>query len=60
MNDRVDSMVQNDLQISERHIRWFVNFLAEPSLKGKELDEICSNLEGKIEVSLGYHKRFDF
>lgn len=41
-----------ELQIYERHVRWFVNFLAEPSLKGKELDEICQNLEGKIEQSL--------
>jgi len=41
-----------ELQIYERHVRWFVNFLAEPSLQGKELDEICQNLEGKIEQSL--------
>ncbi|TFH05862.1 MAG: hypothetical protein E4H14_11915 [Candidatus Thorarchaeota archaeon] len=42
----------NDLQIYVRHIRWFVNFLAEPSLVGDEIDTICSNLEGKIEHAL--------
>lgn len=43
---------ESDLQIYPRHVRWFVNFLAEPSLVGKELDSICSNLEGKIEHAL--------
>ena len=42
----------NDLQIYIRHIRWFVNFLAEPSLDADELGTICSDLEGKIEQSL--------
>jgi len=46
------SKAETEFQIYERHVRWFVNFLAEPSLKGKELDEICSNLEGKIEQAL--------
>ena len=41
-----------NLQVYIRHIRWFVNFLAEPSLEGDELGTICSNLEGKIEHAL--------
>ena len=43
---------ETELQFYERHVRWFVNFLAEPSLVGEELDIICSNLEGKIEHAL--------
>ncbi|MGY5878934.1 MAG: hypothetical protein RTV31_01730 [Candidatus Thorarchaeota archaeon] len=41
-----------ELEIFERHVRWFVNFLAETTLAGEELDIICSNLEGKIEQAL--------
>jgi len=41
-----------ELEIFERHVRWFVNFLAEPTLAGEELDIICSSLEGKIEQAL--------
>ncbi|MHA1958739.1 MAG: hypothetical protein ACW99U_00755 [Candidatus Thorarchaeota archaeon] len=40
------------LEIGVRHVRWFVNFLAEPSLDGEELDTICSNLAKKIEDAL--------
>ncbi|MHA1935492.1 MAG: hypothetical protein ACW97A_09425 [Candidatus Thorarchaeota archaeon] len=43
---------ETELRFFERHVRWFVNFLAEPSLVDKELDIICSNLEGKIEHAL--------
>ncbi|MHA1962676.1 MAG: hypothetical protein ACW99U_20995 [Candidatus Thorarchaeota archaeon] len=43
---------ETELKFYERHVRWFVNFLAEPSLVGEELDAICSNLEGKIEHAL--------
>ncbi len=43
---------ESDLQIHPRHVRWFVNFLAEPSLVGKELNSICANLEGEIEHAL--------
>jgi len=43
---------ETELEIGVRHLRWFVNFLAEPSLDGEELDEICSNLDGKIEPAL--------
>jgi hypothetical protein len=43
---------QEELTIGVRHVRWFVNFLAEPSLDGEELDTICSNLAGKIEGAL--------
>ncbi|MFX1370027.1 MAG: hypothetical protein ACFFAY_15650, partial [Promethearchaeota archaeon] len=39
-------------QIHVRHVRWFVNFFAEPKLVGDELDSICSNLEGSIEQAL--------
>ena len=46
------SKAEPELQIYERHVRWFVIFLAEPSLVGEELDIICSNLEGKIEHAL--------
>ena len=46
------SKTETDLNIGVRHVRWFVNFLAEPSLDGEELDTICSNLEGKIEGAL--------
>ena len=42
----------SELQFCERHVRWFVSFLAEPSLVGEELDSICSTLEGKIESAL--------
>ena len=48
MTDQED----NPLQIHTRHVRWFVNFFAEPSLLGEELDSICSNLTGKLEQSL--------
>jgi len=49
----VEPMSQpEDLQILVRHVRWFVNFLAEPSLVGEELDGICSNIEGKLEQAL--------
>ena len=41
-----------ELEIFERYVRWFVNFLAEPTLAGEELDIICSNLEGRIEQAL--------
>ena len=40
---------ENELQIFVRHLRWFVNFFAEPNLVGEELDTICSNIEGKLE-----------
>ncbi len=43
---------ETDLQIFVRHARWFVNFFAEPSLVGDELDTICSNIEGKLEQAL--------
>ena len=43
---------ETDLQIFVRHVRWFVNFFAEPSLVGEELDAICSNIEGKLEHAL--------
>jgi hypothetical protein len=43
---------ENELQIYIRHLRWFVNFFAEPALVGEELDTICSNIEGKLEHSL--------
>jgi len=39
-------------QFYTRHVRWFVNFLAEPDLVGNELDTICSTLEGNIERAL--------
>jgi hypothetical protein len=41
-----------ELSIGVRHVRWFVNFLAEPNLVGEELDTICLNLVGKIEDAL--------
>ncbi len=40
------------LQIHIQHIRWFVNFLAESSLKESKLDKICSTLDGAIEHAL--------
>jgi len=43
---------EDELQIHNRHVRWFVNFFSEPSLVGEELDTICSNLAGKIEHAL--------
>jgi len=43
---------ETDLHIFVRHVRWFVNFFAEPSLVGDELDTICSNIEGKLERAL--------
>ena len=43
---------ETELQFHIRHIRWFVNFFAEPSLVGEELDTICSNLAGQIEHAL--------
>jgi len=43
---------ETQLQIFIRHVRWFVNFFAEPSLVGEELDTICSNLSRKIEQAL--------
>jgi len=43
---------ETELEIGVRHLRWFVNFLAEPSLDGEELDSICSNLDGRIEPAL--------
>jgi len=44
---------ESELQIYVRHIRWFVNFFAEPSLVGEELDDaICTNIDGKIEHAL--------
>ena len=46
------SKTEHELQIYPRHIRWFVNFFAEPNLVGEELDTICSNLSGKIQHSL--------
>ena len=46
------SKTEQELQIYPRHIRWFVNFIAEPNLVGEELDTICSNLSGKIQHSL--------
>ena len=41
-----------ELHIHVRHVRWFVNFFAEPGLVGEELDSICSSLEGKIGHAL--------
>lgn len=51
---RQDSTSKEDaeLQFHIRHVRWFVNFFAEPNLVGEELDTICSNLAGKIESAL--------
>ncbi|MFW9789521.1 MAG: hypothetical protein ACFFE1_17785, partial [Candidatus Thorarchaeota archaeon] len=46
------SQQDNTLQIHIRHVRWFVNFLAEPSLVGEELEAICSTIEGKLAQSL--------
>jgi hypothetical protein len=43
---------ETELIFYKRHVRWFVNFLAEPSLVGEELNKICSNLERKIEHAL--------
>ncbi|MHA2426158.1 MAG: hypothetical protein ACXAEF_15325, partial [Candidatus Thorarchaeota archaeon] len=43
---------ETDLQIFVRHVRWFVNFFAEPDLVGEELDTICSSLTGTIEQAL--------
>ncbi|MHA2359940.1 MAG: hypothetical protein ACXAB5_06680 [Candidatus Thorarchaeota archaeon] len=42
----------SELKFYVRHMRWFVNFLAEPNLDGEELDLICSNLNGKIAHAL--------
>ncbi len=46
------SKAEDELRFYVRHVRWFVNFFAEPGLIGEELDAICSNLAGKIEQSL--------
>ncbi|UCE10093.1 MAG: hypothetical protein JSW61_14155 [Candidatus Thorarchaeota archaeon] len=46
------SKTEAELQFHVRHVRWFVNFIAEPSLAGEELDAICSNLAGNIESAL--------
>lgn len=43
---------EEELNIYVRHIRWFVNFLAESSLTDEKLREICSNLDGVIEQAL--------
>ena len=42
----------SNLQFYIRHVRWFVNFFAEPSLVDDELDSICSGLTGKLEQAL--------
>ena len=42
----------SELKFYVRHMRWFVNFLAEPNLDGEELDLICSKLNGKIAHAL--------
>ena len=39
---------ETDIQFFARHLRWFVNFFAVPSLDGEELDTICSELEEKL------------
>ncbi len=46
------SRQETELQIYARHVRWFVPFLAEPSLDGEELELIRSNLEENIERAL--------
>ncbi len=46
------SRQETELQIYARHVRWFVPFLAEPSLDGEELELIRSNLEENIEHAL--------
>ncbi|TET09203.1 MAG: hypothetical protein E3J86_08815, partial [Candidatus Thorarchaeota archaeon] len=46
------SNAENELQFYIRHVRWFVNFFAEPSLVGEKLDIICSTLGEKIEQAL--------
>lgn len=43
---------EDGLHIHVRHVRWFVSFLAEPSLAGEELSAICSDLEVKIAPAL--------
>lgn len=44
---------ETQLQIFVRHVRWFVNFFAEPNLVGMELDgAICTNIDRKIEHAL--------
>ncbi|MHA2142775.1 MAG: hypothetical protein ACXADC_14225 [Candidatus Thorarchaeota archaeon] len=43
---------ETELHFYVRHVRWFVNFFAEPSLVGDELETICSNLASKIESAL--------
>ncbi|MHA1907183.1 MAG: hypothetical protein ACW98Y_07800, partial [Candidatus Thorarchaeota archaeon] len=43
---------ETEQQFFTRHVRWFVNFLAEPNLVGEELDSICSKLVGEIERAL--------
>ncbi|MHA2160604.1 MAG: hypothetical protein ACXABE_17045, partial [Candidatus Thorarchaeota archaeon] len=42
----------SEIEFYVRHMRLFVNFLAEPNLDGEELDLICSNLNGKIAHAL--------
>ncbi|MHA1952105.1 MAG: hypothetical protein ACXAAO_11310 [Candidatus Thorarchaeota archaeon] len=42
----------SELEFYVRHVRWFVNFFAEPTLVGEELDTICSTLAEKIEQAL--------
>ncbi|MHA2027167.1 MAG: hypothetical protein ACW98U_14795 [Candidatus Thorarchaeota archaeon] len=42
----------SEIEFYVRHMRLFVNFLAEPNLDGEELDSICSNLSGKIANAL--------
>ncbi len=46
------SRQESELQIYARHVRWFLPFLAEPSLDGEELELIRSNLETTIEHAL--------
>jgi hypothetical protein len=46
------SDVESSLHFFERHVRWFVNFLAEPRLNSDELDSICAQLAEKLELSL--------
>ncbi len=44
---------ETKLQVFVRHVRWFVNFFAEPNLVGMELDDaICTNIDKKIEHAL--------
>ncbi len=46
------SEAETEIQFGVRHVRWFVNFIAEPGLVGDELGIICSSLAGKIEHAL--------